>query len=256
MMSVDDDEAKKALATLGAGPAAAELYKDLLQPAARELGGNLHAAAKLITTALLPLHAVVLGVDKIRDWLTPALAARLAHVPLEDVQSPKGYVAGQALLQLTFCADEEHLRELYANLLAAAMDRSRSAAVHPAFVQVIQQLSPDEAVILGRLPDPLELIDTDGAESLSLALQFEAVCARAGVSDLERTNGYLDNLLRLRILSERTSAEDVRVAAGGRPDPGKPRYRRGVSTHRAIVLTAFGESFLDVCVRPRSTRAG
>lgn len=124
-----DDETRKALATLGVGPAAAELYGDLLRPAARELGTNLQAVAKLITAALSPLHGMVWGIDRVRDWLSAALLKRLASVAPENIEPPKAHIAGQVLLQLSFCADQQHLRELYANLLATAMDRRSSASV-------------------------------------------------------------------------------------------------------------------------------
>lgn len=138
---MEDEETTKALATLGVGPAAAEAYKDLLQPAARELGKNLHVVARLISAALTPLRATVWGVERISEWLSAAVLSRLAHAAPEDIQPPKPYVARPVLLQLTLCAEEEHLRDLYANLLAAAMNRPLASRVHPAFVQIIQQMS-------------------------------------------------------------------------------------------------------------------
>ena len=55
---MDEDETK-ALATLGTGPAAKELYADLVKPAATEMSKNLLAAAKVVTAALAPLHGLV-----------------------------------------------------------------------------------------------------------------------------------------------------------------------------------------------------
>lgn len=256
-MTGTDDEAKDALAKLGVGPAAAELYADLLRPAARELGSNLRAVAKLVTAALAPLHGLVWGIDRVRDWLSVALLQRLASVPPENIQPPNPNVAGQAMLQLSFCADEEHLRELYANLLAAAMNKSTASAVHPAFVHVIQQLSSDEALLLQLVSRERKAL-TMGEETSdahydpnadSISAQFRSVCETAGVAEPSQSDSYLDNLVRLRILLEITYTEGK--LHGGQAVWDAPDTTLENKTGRIIEISSFGEKFLSVCVRPR-----
>ena len=41
-----------------------------------------------------------------------------------------------------------NLRELYANLLATSIDSITAHEAHPAFVEIIRQLTPDEARIV------------------------------------------------------------------------------------------------------------
>ena len=83
---MSEDE-PKVLATLGTGPAAKALYDDLLKPAATEIGTNVLAVAKVVTHALTPLHAVVWGMDKLREWLIPALARRLEGIDRDHSNS-------------------------------------------------------------------------------------------------------------------------------------------------------------------------
>jgi hypothetical protein len=252
-----DDETKKALAALGAGPAAAELYRDLLQPAAKELGNNLHAVAKLITAALSPLHAMVWGIDKVRDWLSVALLKRMAFVPPEDIQPPKPYIAGQILLQLPFCAEQDQLRELYANLLAAAMDRRHAGTAHPAFVHVIQQLTPDEARLLlqvAEMPSFAMSEETSDHRSLLrgsyISEQFYELCERAEVRNLDQSDGYLDNLIRLRLLTETPWNEGVFHPPGAYEHGDYGAFVEN-KTGRTVELSAFGKKFLETCVRNR-----
>jgi hypothetical protein len=68
-MSESEDITARALDSLGAGPAAHELYKDLLQPAARELGKSLLPLAKAVSLAMTPLRGAVWGLEQIEDWL-------------------------------------------------------------------------------------------------------------------------------------------------------------------------------------------
>jgi len=255
-----DETTTKALTTLGVGPAAAEAYRDLLGPAAREVGGNLLAVAKVLTVVLIPLHALVWGTDRIREWLSAALLKRMASVPPDDIVTPRPYVAGQALLQLTFCAEESHLRELYANLLAAAMNRRTANNVHPAFVQVIQQLTPDEAVLLKHIGDHknrFSVEDEYGSPDELLVSPvpsgFQRVFERAGVNDPISRSACIDNLLRLRILTERQWHTVDRAAlffANPRAlDTSAPDVTERVC--RRIEVSEFGERFLATCVRCR-----
>jgi len=257
-MSHDDETAKEALTTLGVGPAAKELYVDLLRPTAIELGKNLVVAARLLTLALSPLHGLVWGAERFRDWLAASLLKRLAHVSPDQLQPPPLYVAGQVLQQLPFCADQENLREMYANLLASAMNTATASEVHPAFVHVIQQLTPDEALVLQAIsmnPNGVTLeelvnpYDRHVSKDKLVPAQFRRLCESAHISTPALSDAYLDNLLRLKIVNElRWSEGEFRHA--GHHEYGDYDAHVENRDGRLIELSSFGESFLRTCVRP------
>ena len=256
-MSTDDDTARDALTTLGVGPAAKELYVDLLRPAARETGKNLLTVAKLVTLALTPLHGMVWGLEKIRDWLSTALLKRLATADPEQIQTPAPYVAGQILLQLMFCADQEQLREMYANLLASAMNKQFAESVHPAFVHVIQQITPDEALVLQRISTQAEHFALQETEiesgfskgTPSISAQFLELCESAGLRASALSDTYLDNLLRLKVLVEQQWSEGT-LHPDGHTIYGDYRARIENKHGRVVELSAFGRAFLRTCVTP------
>lgn len=134
------------------------IYQDILQPAAQELGKGLQTVVKTVHIALAPVSALVWGFDQIKDFVSTKVADRLKNVPPEDIITPKPNVAGPALESLRYTGHESSLSDMYANLLAAAMDKSTASGAHPAFVEIIRQLTPDEAklislfVITPRLP--------------------------------------------------------------------------------------------------------
>ena len=49
---------------------------------------------------------------------------------------------------LTYSLDEEHIREMFANLLAADMNADTKKGAHPAFVEFIKDMTPIEAKLL------------------------------------------------------------------------------------------------------------
>ena len=132
---------------------AVPVYQDALQPAAKELGRGLATVVRAVNVALAPLSALVWGYERIADYLTNRLAEILRDVPPERIETPPASVAGPVLEATRFTAEQAELREMFARLLAAAMDSDTCRSAHPAFVEIIKQLSPDEARILQEVDD-------------------------------------------------------------------------------------------------------
>lgn len=125
------------------------VYQDVAQPAAQELGKALQTVAKTVHVALAPVSALVWGYDQVKEFVSTKVADRLKNVPPENIVTPKPNVAGPALESLRYIGHESSLSDLYANLLAASMDKSTAQGAHPAFVEIIKQLTPDEAKLVG-----------------------------------------------------------------------------------------------------------
>ena len=54
-------------------------------------------------------------------------------------------ILGPALEASKFYIEEEDIREIFASLLAASFDSSKSSLLHHSFVEIIKQLSPLDA---------------------------------------------------------------------------------------------------------------
>jgi len=138
---------------------AVPVYQDVVQPAAQEIGKALQTVARTVHLALSPVSALVWGYDQIKDFVSTKVADRLKNVPPENILTPKPNVAGPALESLRYTGHESSLGDLYANLLASAMDKTTASGAHPAFVEIIRQLTPDEAKIIAlfarNMPYPL-----------------------------------------------------------------------------------------------------
>ena len=135
-------------------------------PNVKEAGQNLGQTAltvtKLINNALLPIAAVNFAFDKAKVYFAEKfpqdIAAKTAAIPPEQVVEPKASIAGPALQGLAFTHEEPNLKEMYLSLLATAMDGRVAADAHPAFVEVIRQLSSEEAqLIRGVLQSPVPI---------------------------------------------------------------------------------------------------
>lgn len=133
---------------LGAIP---ELYDDLAKPAVQEVG----------KTLALPLQAVNALLVNPRKWIANAeyklqetnalIANKLKYIDENKLIAPPDYVAVPALQALSYSMDSDDLRDLYANLLAKSMNAETSNSVHPAYIEIIKQFSPLDAVLFKRI---------------------------------------------------------------------------------------------------------
>ncbi|MFB8893025.1 DUF4393 domain-containing protein [Microbacterium plantarum] len=126
-----------------------------MRAAGSALGASLRIVAETVRTALLPLAVANLGVRKFEEYIRGKFADELdnatATIPEESLQEPPLSIAGPVMQGLAYTYESEELRRMYLALLATSMDSARDTTAHPAFADVIRQLDPREAVILGAI---------------------------------------------------------------------------------------------------------
>lgn len=246
---------------------AVPIYQDLLQPAVQEVGKGLATVAKTVHVALAPVSALVWGYDQIKEFVSTKVTERLKNVPPEDIVPPEAYIAGPALEALKYTGHSDELSDLYANLLASSMDKSTKAGTHPAFVDVIRQLTPDEAKLLshmglGKIGLPvIDIIQrVKGGQGTRIWYQnFSLLGHDAGCELPEMTPTYLTNIGRLGLASvidfiysddsyyERLinapEVQDIKTAIE-RDDQLVADYSR-----KSVRITPFGIQFYTTCVQ-------
>lgn len=184
------------------------VYQDVIQPAAQEVGKALQTVAKTVHVALAPVSVLVWGYDQIKDFVSSKVAERLKNVPPENIVTPKPNVAGPALESLRYTGHEDSLSDLYANLLAASMDKATATGAHPAFVEIIRQLTPDEAklvsLFLRNMPFPLLNVRREYKGGIAgkqggrdVLVNFSLLGEIAGCEFSHLVPAYIDNLCRL-----------------------------------------------------------
>ena len=243
------------------------IYQDALQPAAKQIGGALETVAKAIRVALAPVSALVWGYEQIKDFVHSRVAEKLKSTPPEDIQPPKPNIAGPALEALRYTGHEPTLRELYANLIAASLDKKTATIAHPAFVELIKQLSPDEARLMRLFAvDRSFPVITVRAENNDSAKGGTDVLARVSLLGIEAqcehpelTPAYLDNLSRLGLIDipqfmsytdatlYKTLEEHPQVVAIRAQVDSVPGQKSVVSRQGAWV-TQLGKHFISACV--------
>ena len=244
---------------------AVPVYDDMLQPASKEVGKSLLTVAKTINLALAPLAGLVWSYEKIRLHIETSMAEKLKNIPEENITSPDPSVAVPAIQALRYTAHNEDLREMFTNLLATAMDKSTVKNAHPSFVEIIKQISSDEARIISLLTNDhskavirLRSMNHDNDHYTEILQEFSILPYLAGCEHPELGPSYLNNITRLGI------AEINYTTYSTFPNAYEEIYKHPVfiekkkwiedNAKRAEVRrgtfcrTQFGEKFYNACI--------
>lgn len=181
-----------------------EFLKEALTPVAKECGERL---ADIVNLAFTPIIRTRVVRDKKLELFLLELEKEIKKIPEENVIEPPLNIVGPALEDVgKYYHEQEYLRKCFARLVASSMNKE--CYVHPSFIEVIEQLTSDEAKILSKLPEkgrhePLVdiCVEKQGIEGKFTVyrncgvLGFEAEC-----SFPENISLYTDNLKRLALV--------------------------------------------------------
>lgn len=142
-------------------------YEDSLQPAVKETGKILALIPQTVEAALLPLRKWNIEREYKFAETKKLLEYKLKNVVPEKIVTPEAYVAIPAIQAISYSINSEELRNLYANLLAKAMNSDTKDMVHPSFVEIIKQLSPIDAKIFK------QIMNTSNRPLITINIEYE-----------------------------------------------------------------------------------
>ena len=134
--------------TLGVGEVVKEI-KDI--KTVEEVDITSALVVRAIHAALSPLEKWVLEKEYNLAETKKLLEEKLKNTPVENIITPPAYVAVPALQSISYCMDDPQLRDMYAELLAHAMNSETVLNVHPTYVEIINQMSPFDALVFKEL---------------------------------------------------------------------------------------------------------
>jgi len=226
---------------------------------------------------LAPVSALVWGYDIIKDFVSTRVAEKLRDVPPENIVTPKPNVAGPILESLRYTGHEETLREMYANLLAASMNKATASSAHPAFAEIIRQLVPDEARVLSYLSlhrsVPLITARNEYKPGLSgkvggndILVNVSLLGAKAKCEAPEKAPEYIDNICRLGLATVPENyhltepniydpLENSPLVLGLKPIIERDQERILKIVRKTLQVTPLGNQFLNTCVITRIKRS-
>ena len=186
-----------------------EIYEDGAKPLLQSSSNIANLVLRAINAALEPLHKWVLHREYNIEETKILLQQKLLNVPYELIVSPEPYVAIPALMAMSYTIDSHDLRDMYANLLANSMSADKKEFVHPSFVEIIKQLSPNEAVFLNYLKGYRKALIDYEFQFDSFGGFFRQNLIDVGIQfEQEDTIAYINNYIRLGLFEKILSTRD------------------------------------------------
>lgn len=250
-----------------------DVYSDAVKPATQEIGKALVEPIKGVTRIGRLLNAICLPID---TWIlnreyslketAKLLEKKLEEIPDEKLVTPPNYVFVPALQAISVSIDNEVLRDMYANLLAKSIYVETSTQAHPAYVDIIRQMSPIDAIIFNKIVNSQNALPTkefyvvDKANNITI--QNNYFLTNIDSYDIPIVSASLVNLIRLGLaskeehtLSDQTLYADIdkniKVCEFCESEKIKlindPENQIMFFKNTSLFLTAFGETFYNIC---------
>lgn len=227
------------------GKVAAEIYTDDAKPAARQVGVAFETIFKV---GLSPISMLDWGFEQSKEWLKEKIEKRLNSTPLEFRCSPPNNIAVSAITSISMSSDSPELRDLYAELLLKAMDSRNQSMVHPSYINLIGQLSPQEALVFisfNKIEATTILEEKNALYSSTnehIENQFLNYCKELGFGECQHAQLWLENLQRLKLVVLQEYSEVHMDTDYVSQSPGVAH-----NIDRYLELTQYGRMFLEVC---------
>lgn len=173
---------------------------------------------RAVHAALSPLETWVMQKEYNIEKTKIILADKLKNIPLENIVTPPSYIGIPALQAISYCMDDQELREMYAELLKTAMNSQTTEDVHPTYVEIIKQMSPYDAIVFKKLLEVLVqpcigVSYRNKSTGASYPIQDIVAFADLEKYPLVSTQIALENLERLRLIEINKKSKYADTAA-------------------------------------------
>ena len=259
------DELTKEIAKELVQQTAGQAYEDVAHPGLRATGDLISFIPRTLKALFSGWETWLLNKEYAMRQTEILLDEKLKNVPEEKLVSPEPYVAIPTIQQLSYSMNNTELREMYANLLASSMNIDTKMSVHPGFVDIIRQLTPDEAKLLKFISkNPHQPVITVARYLTNNAGYLELVRRFTNISEgvCDHVNGiysYLDNLERLKLIEFPDGVylknDEVYAPLENHPfikhlitEQPKAEGEKIEIERGKFFVTSFGQDFIHVCL--------
>lgn len=220
-----------------------KVYDDVLSPAMKQIGKSLESVAKTSRFLLAPFDYLAKQHDRWERYLEKVSE----KVETENLIEGHPQIVIPTLEGLSLTYENTLLSELFINLLAISIDKTKQEFAHPAFPNIIKQLSHDEAVILYFLKKQVYVVNqkSDFDEGKQLFSAKEVIFEEFPLEKLD----FPQNIwLHMNHLNSLNLAGTWQVGNQEIIRDDISKKQTGIYIYSERRLTEFGELFVNACI--------
>ena len=193
---------------------------------------------------------------------------KMYNVLEENIVPPKPSIVVPTL-QNASITEEHDLREMYANIIATSMDKLVKNNVHPGFVEIVKQITSDEAKVLklvsqkGSVPTLSLRYEMNDRGGVTVIRDFSDIGEVAGCENPENISEYFDNLERLGLIinaegmssfTDKSRYEPLKQHRFILPYATEQKakengYDKTKFEESLVRISSYGKKFCSVCIK-------
>lgn len=256
---------------------AKNVYTDTVQPTAKNVGGFFGTLSGFFNHVVMyPLKKLDIKYEQKAIAFEKEMERKYNSIPEEDRVEPQLHIVGPTMESLKYNIMDDNLAELFSNLLVSDMDAKTQNLCTPAFVKVIEQLSPADAkvfktifiacthrefiaickVILCKASDGTNRIkqnyiphfftelDVDGLDYDGISKSIQNL-SRLGLLNIDFLHRFKDDEIYNRIISN----DFVKSLVSWATKSTGEDYIANIDSKGLLEYSDFAKDFAKVCLR-------
>lgn len=193
------------------------------------------------------------------------LKTRLDDIESDKIIEPKVNIIGPALETAKYYYEESYYKEMFTKLIASNCNKDKFNDVHPAFIEIIKQLSPLDAKVLSMFKynstypiAELKAINNDNTITpfRHILCDFKNKREEFDINEDFKLSATIDNLIRLGIIIKNKSIIELKYDYNNFKknilykafDESKENDSRIEIIKYRIELTEMGRKFFNICI--------
>lgn len=142
------DDISKEIMVQATTEIAKDAYSDTVHPAAKNLGEIFGTITGFFNHVVMyPLKLINSKYELKAKEFRERLEKDYKNIPEQNVAEPDLHIVGPALESLKYNIMDDDLANMFANLLISNMDTDTKGLCTPAFIRIIEQMSPNDAKV-------------------------------------------------------------------------------------------------------------
>lgn len=184
------------------------------------------------------------------------LVKKANNIPKENLILPRVSIFGPTLEGLKYNLDEQYIKDMFTNILISDMDSTKQSKVLPAYIDIVRQLSKDDASFLKilRESEPYSkgffYIELHNLEKYILLGYTDSKGTLSNFNIIKLNPIIIDNLLRLRLIEIPSRFFTKQEVYNKMYEIVTSNYiiTYGNYTPKILSITDFGKNFIDICL--------
>lgn len=218
----------------------------------RNVGEKIGFCWNFLTAKIRPImHETIKESEyKIKE-IDTKLEKKYNNIPDENKTEPRLSIVGSAIDVLKYNLDEEHIKEMFVNILTSEMDNRKQNKVIPAYIEIIKQLSKEDAILLSNYIKIKNNINELYLLKIKSTNNYYIVYnENNNINYFQVQRISLDNLCRIRIITELDLFSfDLNEEFEQYYDILNSLSNNNLNdcVLTSISFTNFGNQFIDIC---------